>query len=103
MDIIKIKEEEFEEKVLKNNKKVLVDFYADWCGPCRMLSPIIEEIAKENDEYEFVKVNVDDCPEVSRKYGVMSIPTLIVFENGEEKKKTLGFHGLEEVKEFLKD
>lgn len=103
MDIIKIKEEEFEEKVLKNNKKVLVDFYADWCGPCRMLSPIIEEIAKENDEYEFVKVNVDDCPEVSRKYGVMSIPTLIVFENGEEKKKTLGFHSLDEVKEFLKD
>lgn len=83
--------------------KVLVDFYADWCGPCRMLSPIIEEIAKENDEYEFVKVNVDDCPEVSRKYGVMSIPTLIVFENGVEKKKTLGFHSLDEVKEFLKD
>ena len=103
MDIIKIKEEEFEEKVLKNNKKVLVDFYADWCGPCRMLSPIIEEIAKENDEYEFAKVNVDDCPEVSRKYGVMSIPTLIVFENGVEKKKTLGFHSLDEVKEFLKD
>ena len=103
MDIIKIKEEEFEEKVLKNNKKVLVDFYADWCGPCRMLSPIIEEIAKENDEYEFVKVNVDDCHEVSRKYGVMSIPTLIVFENGVEKKKTLGFHSLDEVKEFLKD
>lgn len=103
MDIIKIKEEEFEEKVLKNNKKVLVDFYADWCGPCRMLSPIIEEIAKENDEYEFVKVNVDDCPDVSRKYGIMSIPTLIVFENGVEKKKTLGFHSLDEVKEFLKD
>ena len=103
MDIIKIKEEEFEEKVLKNNKKVLVDFYADWCGPCRMLSPIIEEIAKENDEYEFVKVNVDVCPDVSRKYGIMSIPTLIVFENGVEKKKTLGFHSLDEVKEFLKD
>lgn len=103
MDIIRIKEEEFEEKVLKNSKKVLVDFYADWCGPCRMLSPIIEEIAKKNDEYEFVKVNVDDCPEVSRKYGVMSIPTLIVFENGVEKKKTLGFHSLDEVKEFLKD
>ena len=103
MNIIKIKEEEYEEKVLKNNKKVLVDFYADWCGPCRMLSPIIEEIAKENDEYEFVKVNVDDCPDVSRKYGVMSIPTLIVFENGVEKKKTLGFHSLDEVKEFLKD
>ena len=103
MDIIKIKEEEFEEKVLKNNKKVLVDFYADWCGPCRMLSPIIEEIAKENDEYEFVKVNVDDCPDVSRKYGIMSIPTLIVFENGVEKKKTLGFHSLDEVKGFLKD
>lgn len=103
MDIIKIKEEEFEEKVLKNNKKVLVDFYADWCGPCRMLSPVIEEIAKENDEYEFVKVNVDDCPDVSRKYGIMSIPTLIVFENGAEKKKTLGFHSLDEVKEFLKD
>ena len=103
MNIIKIKEEEFEEKVLKNNKKVLVDFYADWCGPCRMLSPIIEEIAKENDEYEFVKVNVDDCPDVSRKYGIMSKPTLIVFENGVEKKKTLGFHSLDEVKEFLKD
>ena len=103
MEVIEIKEEEFTDKVLNSEKKVLVDFFADWCGPCRMLSPIIEEIAKENDDYEFVKVNVDDCPEVSRKYGVMSIPTLIVFENGEEKNKTLGFHSLDEVKEFLKD
>lgn len=103
MAVVKLTAENFEQEVLKSDKPVLVDFYADWCGPCRMLSPIIEEIAKENDEYEFVKVNVDDCPEVSRKYGVMSIPTLIVFENGVEKKKTLGFHSLDEVKEFLKD
>lgn len=101
MKILELKEDEFEEKVLNNKNKVLIDFYADWCGPCRMLSPIIEQVADEVTGYDFFKVNVDNCPNIAREYKVMSIPTLITFSEGVEKNKTLGFHSLEEVKEFL--
>lgn len=101
MKVTHIKEEEFEEKVLKNTKKVVVDFYADWCGPCKMLAPVFEQLSEEVEDYEFIKLNVDDAPNISRNYGVMSIPTLIVFENGKEVNKTLGFHSIDELKEFL--
>lgn len=101
MEVIEIKENEFEEKVLKSDKKVLVDFYADWCGPCKMLSPIILELSKEIDEVNFYKINVDNAEEVSRKYGVMSIPTLIVFEKGEVVKTSVGMKGKVEIKEIL--
>ena len=101
MSVISIEESEFNEKVLKSNKKVLVDFYADWCGPCKMLSPIVEKISEENDTYDFVKINVDNAEDISRKYGVMSIPTLIIFDKGEEIKKSVGFKSLDELKEFL--
>lgn len=70
---------------------VLVDFYADWCGPCRMVAPIIEEIANEMPNLEVIKINVDEREDVAREYGVMSIPTIILFENGEIKKKQVGF------------
>lgn len=77
--------------------RVLVDFYATWCGPCRMLSPVLEQI----DAIEIVKVNVDEYPEIARKYGVMSIPCLILFDEGKEVKRNVGFLPLEKVKEFI--
>lgn len=75
---------------VKNNTTVLVDFWAAWCGPCRMLSPIIDEIAEEMDDIVVGKVNVDNEGELAQKYGVMSIPTLVVFENGEVKATSVG-------------
>lgn len=103
MKVIEIKEEEFERKVLKSKKKVLVDFYAEWCGPCRMLSPVVEEVASETEEVEFYKINVDNAEEVSRKYGVMSIPTLIIFQDGKVVNNSVGLKSKNELKEFLKD
>lgn len=93
------KEEDFNE-IIKN--KVLVDFYADWCGPCKMLAMEIEKTASEID-IDIVKVNVDDEEDIARKYGVMSIPTLILFENGQELKKTIGFMPKDKIKEFIED
>ena len=80
---------QFEEKVLKNNKKVLVDFFATWSGPCRMLAPILEQVQGETN-VEIVKVDVDESMDLARKYGIMSIPTMILFENGEEKDRVTG-------------
>lgn len=93
------KEENFNE-IIKN--KVLVDFYADWCGPCKMLAMEIEKVASEID-IDIVKVNVDEEEDIARKYGVMSIPTLILFENGQELKKTIGFMPKDKIKEFIED
>ena len=101
MKVITIKESEFDSSVLNSDKKVLVDFYADWCGPCKMLGPIIEELSEENDDYSYVKINVDEAENISRQYGVMSIPTLIIFENKEVSKKSVGFKTKDELKDFL--
>ena len=82
---------EFDSKVLQASEPVLVDFYADWCGPCKMMSPTIDEVANEMaGKASVYKVNVDDCPDIAQRYGVMSIPTLIVFQGGEIKNQTLG-------------
>ena len=91
-----INSENFDKEI--ENGKVLVDFYADWCGPCRMLGPILEEFSKTTD-ISVKKINVDNNPDIARKYGVMSIPTLILFENGKEVKKTVGLLNLDELKE----
>lgn len=83
MEVIKLNSSNFEEEVLKADKKVLVDFYADWCGPCKMMSPIIDEFAKSySDKVKVCKINVDEAPDIAVNYEVMSIPTLIFFENG---------------------
>ena len=88
MDIIK--SEEFEEKVLKNQKPVLVDFFATWCGPCKMLAPILEQVATEQDACEIVKVDVDEAMDIAKNYGIMSVPTMILFKNGEEVDRATG-------------
>ncbi len=89
MSVIKVTAENYND-VINTEKKVLLDFYADWCGPCRMLSPIVEEIANRSDEYVVGKVNVDEEGELARAFGVMSIPMLAVLENGEVKEKSVG-------------
>lgn len=101
-EIIKITDENFEETVLKAELPVLVDFYADWCGPCKMQSPIIKEIAKEYAGKVIVgKINVDDNPSVTVKYRAVSIPTLILFNNGEVVKQEVGYHTKKEVENMI--
>lgn len=90
MAVVNITNANFKEEVLDSDKKVLVDFWAPWCGPCRMVSPIVEEIAEENAAIKVAKVNIDEQPQLAAQYGVMSIPTLIVFENGDIADKAVG-------------
>jgi len=95
-----INDNEFNE-VIKEGK-VLVDFFAEWCGPCKMLSPIVDELASELTDVKFYKLNVDESDEVVRKYSVMSIPTLLIFEQGKLKATSVGFKSKEELKALLK-
>jgi len=90
MAIVNITNANFKEEVLDSDKKVLVDFWAPWCGPCRMVSPIMDEIAQENSAIKVAKINIDEQPQLASQYGVMSIPTLMVFENGEVANKAVG-------------
>lgn len=102
MSVLKITNQNFEEEVLKSDKPVLVDFYATWCGPCQMMSPIIDEIAEENtDTLKVGKVNVDENQDLAIKYNVMSIPTMIIMKNGEAKKTFVGITDKQNItKEF---
>lgn len=90
MAAIELTAENFEQEVLQADKTVLVDFWASWCGPCKMLSPVIEEIADERSDIKVGKVNIDEHPELAQKYGVMSIPTVLVIKDGEEVNKSVG-------------
>lgn len=102
MAVIKVNKESFETEVLKAEGKVLVDFFADWCGPCKMLSPIVDEVAEENTDIKVCKINVDDEPEISMRYNVMSIPTLVVIQNGEEVNKSVGLVSKDEILNLVK-
>ena len=88
MSVLKLNQENFSEAV--KSGKALVDFYADWCGPCRMMAPILEAVASERDDLIVAKVNVDESAELASRFGVMSIPTLVVLEDGEEIKRIVG-------------
>ena len=102
MNIMKVTDENFEQEVLNSNIPVLVDFYADWCGPCKMLSPIVDEVAKENDDIKVVKVNVDEAQNTAIKYQVMSIPTLVVIKNGNEVNRSVGLIDKQEIVNLVK-
>ena len=86
---------------LKNNEVVLVDFYADWCGPCKALAPILEEIDNDREKVKIVKINIDRNPDIAKRFGIMSIPTLIVFKNGKEIKKNIGLCSKEFILEMI--
>lgn len=91
----------FEEQVLFNKKPVLVDFWAPWCGPCKMVAPVIEDVAKELADVVFVKVNVDQSRDYAAQYGVRNIPTLLLFKNGELVAKQVGALNRQKLKEFI--
>lgn len=99
MSLIHLEKENFNDLIKEG--VVLVDFFAEWCGPCKMISPIISEIANELTDIKVVKVNVDEHPDISQNYGVMSIPTLILFKYGKEVAKNVGFMPKDDLIEFI--
>ena len=101
MSVQTITKDNFDETVLQSDKPVLVDFWAEWCGPCRMVSPIVDEIADERDDIAVGKVNVDEQGELAVRFGVMSSPTLMVFKGGEVSNKTVGVTPKEEILALL--
>ena len=99
---VNVTAENFDEEVLNYKGKVLVDFWAEWCGPCMMLWPIIEEVSEEVDDVKFCKVNCDEARDVALQFGIMTIPNLIVFENGEQVNQSIGYIEKEDVLELIK-
>ena len=101
MAVITITKENFETEVLKSAQPVLLDFWAAWCGPCRMLSPVVDEVAEERTDVKVGKVNVDEQPELAAEFGVMSIPALLLFENGKLVRQAAGARPKSGVLELL--
>ena len=103
MSVVNLNEKNFEEEVLKSDKTILIDFWASWCGPCRMMSPVIDEIAEEmQDTVKVGKINIDEEQNLAVKYNVMSIPTFVVIKAGKEIGRTIGVQDKEEIKKLLK-
>ena len=103
MSEIKLNAINFEYEVMKSDKPVLVDFYADWCGPCRMLGPVIEELANQRNDIKVCKLNVDENPELAQAFRVMSIPTLMVVNKGKIVMTSNGFRPMEEIESMLQE
>ena len=101
MSVVEVSQKNFESEVLNNEQKVLVDFNADWCGPCKMLKPILEEIAANNDKIKIVSVNMDNEEELAEEYEVSSIPCLVLFENGKETKRKIGLMSKDDIEEII--
>ncbi len=100
--IIQVNNENFQTEVLNSEKTVLIDFYADWCGPCKMLSRVVEQFASENENIKVVKINVDDEQDLAINYGVMSIPTLVVIKNGQEVNRSVGLVSKDDILNLVK-
>lgn len=101
MALLKLTRDNFEAEVLKSELPVLIDFYADWCGPCRMLGPVVDEIADEAGNFKVGKVNIDEQPELTTKYQVMSVPTLVVIKNGEVVNRVTGVTPKQKILDML--
>ena len=102
MNEINITKDNFHQEVINSEKTVLMDFWATWCGPCRMIAPIVEEIANENPDIKVCKVNVDEQPDLARMFNIASIPTLVVIKNAEVANTGIGFMPKEKILELLK-
>ena len=100
MSVLIVNKNNFD-SIKTSSKPVLLDFYADWCGPCRMLAPTLEEISSERNNVKIVKVNVDEAEKVAQQFGIMSIPTLMVFKNGKEVSKKVGLCSKEEIMDMI--
>lgn len=101
MEIINVNQNSFEKEVLKESLPVLIDFNANWCGPCRMLRPILDEISKEYGGVKIVSINVDDNEDLARKFGIMSIPCLVLIKNGQEVKRSVGLMPKSDLETFI--
>ena len=102
MSIINLTAENYEQEVAKSDKKVLIDFWAAWCGPCRMLAPLLEQAAEQNPGYKVVKVDVDACGNLAMRYGIASIPTLMRFDGGEVTRTSIGLVSAEELQQLMR-
>lgn len=103
MSVVNLNEKNFEEEVLKSDKTILIDFWASWCGPCKMMSPVVDEIAEEmKGTVKVCKINIDEEQNLAVKYNVMSIPTFVVIKAGKEIGRTIGVQDKEEIKKLLK-
>ena len=103
MEVLKITKNEYEKEVLQSDKPVLIDFNANWCGPCRMQAPILEDIAKENATVKIVSINIDEEEDLATQYNVYSIPCLVLIKNGEEVKRNVGFLSKEQVEKLIEE
>ena len=101
MAIIYVNNDNFSEEVLESDKTVIVDFFANWCGPCQMIAPILEEIAEEDANIDIAKIDVDQSPELAIKYGINSIPALLIFKNGELTNTSIGYKSKAEILSIL--
>ena len=101
MSEVKVTKENFEKEVINSNQKVIVDFFATWCGPCQMLAPVLEKISNENDDLNIVKVDIDESVELAIKYQVEVVPTLVIFKNGNPVKTLEGFRSEKELLEEI--
>ena len=102
VEILEVTSKNFEQEVLKSEKPVLIDFYATWCGPCKMLSPIVEEVAAENEDIKVVKIDIDKEQNIAVQYEIMSIPTLVVIKDGKEVNRSVGVIGKSDILQLLK-